>query len=182
MSPIEYIEAGILDGNWHTVCEGYERLTGKSLSVPNECDAEEILAMIRSLVSRTYDKPCRQSSDEKPTTKKRERPKGKKKKATVTSEGEDSSLRLDDNNKTIIQKETDGVRLITNEPDPEEVRRNKLKAKKANRNKLELNREVAKTHKVKCNECEETFESIRPNGEMGQKCPKCLGDKKSRFD
>jgi len=182
MSPIEYIEAGILDGNWHTVCEGYERLTGKSLQCPDVSDAAAMLDMIRAIVSTTSDEPCLSTSDEKPTTKKRGRPKGKKKKATVTSEGEDSSLQLDDSHKTIVQKETDGVRLITNEPDPEEVQRNKLKAKKANHNKLELKREVAKKHKVKCNECEKIFESIRPNGEMGQKCPRCLGDKKSRFD
>lgn len=181
MSPIEYIEAGIKDGNWHVICEGYERLTGKSLPVPDICDATQALDMIRAIVSTNANKPCIPSPDGQPIRKKRGRPKGRKKKTTVTNEGEDSSLQFNDNHKTIVQKETDGIRLITNNPDLEEVEKNRLKAEKANRNKLQLNRKVAKTYKVKCNECEETFESTRPRGEMGQKCNKCLGDKKNRF-
>ena len=34
MSPLDYIEAGIREGNWEKVCDGYEKLTGKAIPIP----------------------------------------------------------------------------------------------------------------------------------------------------
>lgn len=181
MSPIEYIAEGIRQGNWEIICEGYERLTGEALPLPTTStttsEAEDALRKIKNIISNT-------PVEFKKITKKklRGRPKGsgRKKVATVT-DGEDCSLQLNDSNRTIVQKEIGETQLITNEPDPKEIEKNKAKAMKARRNKIKLDRKASTKHDVKCNECEKIFKSDRPKGEMGQKCPGCLRDKKSRF-
>jgi len=105
----------------------------------------------------------------------------KKTKKKITIEEDDPTLQLDNNAKTAVQKETNGTRLITNKPDPDEVEKNKAKAERAKKNKVKLGRTAAHKYKVKCNECGETFESDRKDDEMGQKCPSCLEEKRSRF-
>jgi len=192
MSPLEYIEEGIKEGDWEKVCEGYERLTGTALPLPVERPGEvrkahEVLQQIVAIASEILPEgeTVVQSTtvEPEPKKKKRGRPKGsgKKKKKKTTAEEDDPTLQLDDNKKTAVQKETGGTRLITNEPDPDEVEKNKAKAEKAQRNKAQLGRKAARKYKVKCNECGEQFESDRQSGEMGQKCPSCLKEKKSRF-
>lgn len=182
MSPIEYIAEGIRQGNWKTVCEGYKRLTGNALPIPvvtlttNDAWKEEALTQIMNIIASIP-----KSSKKKPGRPKNNNKKRIKKKKIIVPDREDTSLQLNDNNKTIIQRETNGTRLITNNPDPEEIKKNKIKAKRAGRNKLKLNRQTAETYKVKCNECEEFFQSNRPKGEIGQKCPKCLNDLRGRF-
>lgn len=187
MSPIEYIKEGILDGNWETVCEGYERLTGEILRLPrseSESNAQAILGQIKELVCEEL--VSDESVEPKNSKKKVGRPKKSKKKTkktntTVSKDGEDSSLQLDENDRTYTQKQVGEIHLITNDPDPEEVRQNKEKAARSSRNKLQLNRVAVQTYDVKCNECEDMFVSARPKGEMGQKCKKCMNDLKSRF-
>lgn len=182
MSPIDYIKKGILEGNWETVCEGYERLTDVSLKLPiaeSDNRAQKILDKITALLSENYITP--KKSAKKVGRPKKNKKKTSKKKTTVTKDGEDSSLILDDSDKTGTQTETVGTQLITNEPDPEEVEVNKLKAVKSSRHKLQLNRKKDTIYEVKCNECGKSFESTRPSGEMGQKCRKCLNGLKSRF-
>ena len=193
MSPIEYIAKGIREGNWEIVCEGYERLTGKALPIPKTVatidEAENALRQIANIASSALNGPMGENCDEKtkPANKKLGRPKVSvnkkkiKKKTTITQNGEDPSIQLDDNNKTVTQKKVGETQLITNDPDPKEVKRNRVRAEKSKKNKLKLNRQPMKTHKVKCNECEKTFESNRPDGEMGQKCQDCLRNKKSKF-
>lgn len=192
MSPIEYIKEGILESNWETVCEGYERLTGEALPLPTTSPTDRdalqqiydiIASTLRMAVKEPDCVPCPTFGDVNNTYKKKKtgRSKKVKKKNTVTIDGEDSSIDLDNDNKTIIQKETGGTRLITNEPDPEEVEKNKIRAKRTNKIKSKLDRPVAGTYKVKCSECEESFKSDRPSGELGQKCKGCLNDKKGMF-
>lgn len=184
MSPIEYIKEGIRQGNWETVCEGYERLTGEIIPLPTTTtnNAEVILQQIIDIVSSTHI-----DCDIKPPTKKkpgRLRGDGKKrveKKVTVNKDGEDSSILLSDRDRTTVQKDVGTTQLITNDPDPTEVEANKAKAKRASRNKLKLNRKTTTTYEVKCNECDNSFQSTRPKGEMGQKCPECLIGLKGRF-
>jgi hypothetical protein len=188
MSPLDYIEDGIIQGRWDRVCEGYKLLTGKSLPTPkvNEffetISVEDALSKIARIVSNTSLQPAEETSSKK---KKPGRPKGKKKKSSkskpVSADGEDDSLQLAETGRTTEQKEVGNVQLITNEPDPEEVARNKVKAAKSARNKQTLRRPVVKSYDVECSECQSTFKSDRPGGEMGQKCNKCLMDKKSRF-
>lgn len=160
MSPIEWIAKGIHEGNWEDICRGYERLTGEGLPVPvgiiKNDDAEDALRKISNIISSVPIEPIRET--EKPAKKKPGSPKGSKKKKKVTNK-----------------------QLITNDPDPEEVEKNKIKAEKANKNKAKLNRQVVKKHEVECNECSNTFKSDRPSGEMGQKCPDCLSGNKDRF-
>lgn len=184
MSPIEYIEKGIRQGDWETVCEGYKRLTGKALPFPQTSligNAEEALRQIESIVSSVFDGPIAEicSSTIKAPKKKPGRPKGRKK--TVTKDGEDSSLVLDNKSKTTVKKHTGDTQLITNDPDPEEVKQNKVRAERAMKNKMEIKRQPIKAYKVNCNECGEPFESDRSQGELGQKCPRCLKSLKSIF-
>jgi len=199
MSPLEYIEEGIKEGNWEKVCEGYERLTGTALPLPVERPGEvrqahEALQQIVAIASEILPvgETVSQSTVVEPEKKKRGRPKGsgkkkvtQKKKTTKkkqqTDGDDDPTLQLDDDNKTAVQKEAGGTRLITNEPDPDEVEKNKAKAERAKKNKVKLGRQAAQKYRVKCNECGETFESDRKGGVMGQKCPSCLREKKSRF-
>ncbi len=193
MSPLEYIEEGILNGNWETVCEGYERLTGKSLRLPVDRlgevrQAKEALSQIvniaSSILAGQIEEICNTTieSTKKKTCRKRISSKKKtKNKTTINKDGEDSSIILDDANKTIVQKEVGNTQLITNDPDPAEVEANKARAAKVNRNKLKIKRKVPTVYNVECNECSNTFKSTRPKGEMGQKCPKCLSGLKGRF-
>jgi len=191
MSPLEYIEEGIKEGDWEKVCKGYERLTGTALPLPVDRPGEvrkahEALQQIVTIASEILPvgETVVQWTMVEPEKKKRGRPKGSGKKKTkkkVTIEEDDPTLQLDDNAKTAVQKETGGTRLITNEPDPDEVEKNRVKAEKAKKNKVQLGRIAARKYKVKCNECDGTFESDRKCGEIGQKCPACLKKKKSRF-
>lgn len=189
MSPIEYIAKGIHEGNWEIVCEGYKKLTGKSLPLPKSIvtdEAAEALQQIVGIASSVLNRPIAEI-DNKPTTKKPGRPRaGEKKKKTMknrkdASNDEDPTLRLDDSKKTSTTKEAGGIQFITNDPDPEEIEKNRTKAERAKKNKIRLGRKTARKYKVNCNECGKTFESDRSDGEMGQKCPQCLREKKSRF-
>lgn len=191
MSPIEYIEKGILNGNWETICSGYELLTGKSLPPPkvSRNKAENALRNISQIVDIFYEATSQDllnrqevEQEETPKKKPRGRPKKKKKvKNTISGDREDSSINIDNNKKTIVQSQTGGTQFITNEPDPEEVKSNAIKAAKTNRAKIALKRKPAKSYDVECNECEKKFKSDRPQGEIGQKCPKCLSGNKSIF-
>lgn len=192
MSPIDYIKEGITEGNWTTVCEGYERLTGQSLPIPFPSItievAEDALKKIADIVVATLDTPIAETCEKKTQTKKsassskkKNNKKKVKRKATVTEDGEDASLKLNQNDITPVQRESGGIHLITNEPDQAEIENNKIRAKKSSRNKLKLNRNKPDTYKVQCNECGQKFSSTRPSGEMGQKCKKCLDSLKSRF-
>jgi len=186
-SPIDHIGEGILDGNWETVCEGFEKLTGQCLPVPGQTDMSKSMKKIYDIATEELGlnviaEICDTSNEPKKKKKKPGRRKGSgKKKTTVTKDGEDSSLQLDISKKTIVQKQTGKTQLITNEPNPEEVEKNRVRAKRSEQNKLQLRRNVPTTYEVKCNECGKKFESDRKSGEMGQKCPTCLGGLKSRF-
>lgn len=198
MSPIDYIAEGIRQGNWETVCEGYKRLTGQSLPFPeisavtnNMTERIEYLTrrgdalqQIADIAFLALNDPIAEicNTTVEPPKRKPGRPKGnsKKKGVTVTKSGKDSSLQLNDTNRTVVQKNIGTTQLITNDPDPKEVAENIERAKRAGKNKLKLNRRVATTYTVKCNECEKSFESSRKQGEMGQKCPTCLKGLKGR--
>lgn len=181
MSPIEYIEEGIRNGNWETVCEGYERLTGKALPLPVTDKTEDALRQIGNIISTTLGS-VEKEHEKMPKKKRPGRPKGSdKKKVAIATDEEDSSIKLDDNKRTNVQKEIGTTQLITNEPDPKEVKANQTIAAKTRRNKIKLNRKATTQHNVKCNECDKTFKSDRPKGKMGQKCPQCLKEKKSIF-
>jgi Zn finger protein HypA/HybF involved in hydrogenase expression len=187
MSPIECIKEGIRNSDWETVCKGYELLTGESLPIP-ETDvltttrAESALHNISNIIDIFHKGLPSIEQKNIPAKKTRGRPKKRnKKKSTISNGGEDSSIDIDDSKKTIVQSQIGGTQLITNEPDPEEVRINAIKAAKTNRAKTALKRKPTKSYKVKCNECEKEFESDRPQGEIGQKCSKCLSSNKSVF-
>lgn len=185
MSPLEYIEAGILEGNWEKVLEGYERLTGKSLPYPRSTkitDAEEAIQKILQIVACFAQDTISQSVKETPVKQSGKIKRKKLKTTTITEDGEDMSIQIDESQKTPEQKNCGGTRFITNDPDEEEIATNRNKAKKARKNKQQLQREnTAIKHMVQCNECGNEFPSIRSGGEIGQKCPKCLRDKKSRL-
>ncbi|KKN98956.1 hypothetical protein LCGC14_0142010 [marine sediment metagenome] len=172
MSPIDYIKQGITKGSWEDVCQGYSLLTGISLPVPQieefigTFSAEEALANIGAIVSNTS---IRKTTN--PEKKKSGRPKGSGKKKKKTKEVEDDSILTDDN-----------THFITNSPDPEEIEKNKQKAMKTRNNKTRVKRPPATIYKATCSECTEFFNSDRPNGEIGQKCPKCLKGTKGRLN
>ena len=187
MNPLELIEEGICSGDWEQICKGYELLTGKEIApLSNDMTiVKDAFKQISNIISTTLD-DLEHEQKEIPKKKTQGLKKGKKKvkkkiTTTVTADGEDISLQLDENNKTVVQKETDGTRLITNNPSSKEVADNKIAAKKVRENKDRLRRQVSKVYQVKCNECRQSFDSDRRSGQMGQKCPKCLRDKKSMF-
>jgi Zn finger protein HypA/HybF involved in hydrogenase expression len=196
MNPLEYIEKGIKTGDWDMVAEGYERLTGKALISPIIVDtkktSEDKLLKISEIISKALEDVTSVIDEspieleEKPQKKKNNIPNKRKKKkkrktTTVDNDEEDNSIVLDISKKTIVQKKAGETQLITNDPDPEEVEKNKIKAEKSQVNKAKLKRQTTKRYDVKCNECDQKFKSERPDGQMGQKCPSCLREKKSRF-
>lgn len=189
MNPLEYIKEGILNCNWEKVCEGYERLTDESLPLPVDRPGEvrqvkEALSKIVGIASSILDVPISETCDTTAKlTKKNPNSKKKrgKKKTTVNKDGEDSSLLLDDTNRTVVQKRVGNIQLITNDPDPEEIEANKVRAAKTGRKRFQHERKAATTYDVECNECLKPFLSTRKKGEMGQKCPKCLNSLKGIF-
>jgi len=180
MSPLDYIKEGIVEGNWDTVCEGYEKLTGESLAPPAECDAQKAILRIKDIISATIGWEVAPEPS-KPATKKRKKTtKRKSTKKDVSETDEDDIVNLSEDKRTSVQPVVGTTQFITNEPDPDEVTVNLQKAKKARMKKRPKAR-AAKTYNVECNECGCSFESNRPSGEMGQKCSECLSAKKSRF-
>lgn len=187
MSPIECIKNGILKADWSIVCDGYKQLTGDIIVPPcitNIVDALKRINEISNIVltESITDKP--NSKLKKKVNKKSQKKINKKnidKNYEINVNGEDTSIVLDESDKTPVSKQIDGVRLITNNPDEEEIRKNKIKAENARENKLKIRRQIACMYTVKCNECQEEFQSTRPSGKMGQKCGKCLSVAKSRF-
>jgi len=169
MSPIEKIKNGILEANWSTVCEGYEQLTGDNIEAPccepKRTNAEKIVEEIKKIL------------DNFKTVKNTTATKIEKK--SVDEEGHDNSIKLDESLKTPITKEEGGVRFITNEPDPEEMERNKKRAQRTN--KVKIKRAPLKKFKVQCTQCQSDFESEINSGEFGQTCKKCLNNTRDRF-
>ena len=190
ISPIDQIEEGILEGDWEAVRKGFEKLTGKSIPCPPETSLDAIqkihdiaatilgLDAIAEICGEETEDPKKGKKTGK-KTKKTKKTRNKKTKS-ISKEGEDSSIILADNKRTPGPRDVGTVQHITNVPDPGEVERNKVKAAKTGRSNL-VSRPVAKKYKVKCNECQDKFDSDRPKGEMGQKCPKCLSGRKSQF-
>jgi hypothetical protein len=196
MNPIEQIQQGIQKGDWNTVCKGFNSMTGQDIEPPHS--VLDVIKEIHNITATALYQVDIIEEEPKKLPDKKDRPKhlSKQKKKRVTKSnkqiamqtgivdenGYDSSITLDDKNKTTVQKQTGGSRLITNTPDPEEIKRNAIQAKRGRANKLKLDRQANKKFKAKCSECEGTFDSDRPTGEMGQKCPKCLIDKQNRFN
>ena len=197
-SPIDDIGEGILAGNWGTVCEGFERLTGQCLPVPDSTSDFEAMEKIHSIAATALGlnvvaEICLGEAEVEDSTSPRRRGKGKKAKkakktrkkkaSTISKEGEDSSLVLQDTKRTPGPSENAGtVQHITNTADPDEVARNKEKAARTNRANFDPRPLSDQKHKVECNECLNEFLSDRRTGKMGQKCPKCLNGRKSQFN
>lgn len=187
-SPIDYIEEGIRSGDWETVCEGFERLTGKSVPPPSVDGLVNTMQKIHDITSSALGldliaeicvKEEEGTNKKKKTVKKTKKTK-KKKAPTISKEGEDSSIVLQDTNRTPGPREAGTVQYITNIPDPKEVERNKEKAARTDRANFEQ-RPVSIKFKVECNECLKDFQSDRRKGKMGQKCPKCMNSRRSQF-
>lgn len=192
MSPLEQIKQGILKGDWEIVIDGYRNLTGELLYIDTNSNTTVAMRQIYDIAAKTLNTCLPETTNYQlaegtiikhiPTKKKKKRRlKSGNKRGDVTVDDEDASLQLDTSKRTVVQRETGGTQLITNEPDPEEVKKNKIKAVRSQKNKTKLDRQTIKIYDVKCNECEQTFKSNRRSGKMGQKCSKCLQEKKSRF-
>jgi len=110
--------------------------------------------------------------------KKPGRPKIKKKNIKDNNE-EDDTIIISGEINTPASPNTTGVRFITNEPIEEEIEANKIKAKRAEKNKLKIKKDkpILEFDAI-CNECDKTFKSHRPDGDIGQKCSECLRNKK----
>ena len=185
MSPIDYIEEGIRTGNWEKVCEGFERLTGQSLPMPiekpGECrKTQDALRQIISIASEML--PTTEELLIRRAPKKKEKPARKSKKSAKKKKDdkEDNTLILEGQTNTPVTPQVGDMQLITNDPDPDEVARNEERASRARKNKAKLGRGQTMEYDAKCNNCEETFKSKRPDGEIGQKCPSCLKSMKKR--
>ncbi len=196
MTPLDWIKQGITEGCWESVCKGYETLTGDIIPIPPrpllKCNLENALRDISDLVIHALDpnksmnmikKILPQESVTKTVGKNKNvgRPKkDKRKNGTINEDGEDSSLELDPSQITPMkaaQEKLGESQLITNIPDPDEVKKNLAKAKRTTR----VRRESPKKYKAECSECSSKFDSNRPTGEIGQKCPNCLKANKGRF-
>ena len=197
-SPIDQIGEGILGGNWKTVCEGFERLTGQCLPAPDQENGFEAMEKIHGIAATALGlnaiaEICLGEAEVETSTSTKRRGKGKKvkktkktrkkKASTISKEGEDSSIVLQNSSRTPgPSKDAGTVQHITNTPDPDEVQRNKEKAARTNRANFDKRPVDSKKFKVECNECLNDFLSDRRTGKMGQKCPKCLNGRKSQFN
>lgn len=207
MTTLELIETGIVEGDWGLVCEGYRALTGKEIPVPPgkiaRGDLEDGMRRISDIVNRTLVGVASTDGAElldTPQTSTKENKKKKKKKvghpkkkvksnaevahtspAFNPDDEEDSSLNLDDSNITNVkfnQTKPNEFQFITNEPDPEETKKNKARA----RNTTKIIRKPPRKYQAKCSVCSNKFESDRKTGKIGQTCRNCLNQGKSRFN
>jgi len=183
MSPLGRIKAGIVEHDWIMITKGYEELTGETLSffvVPTaSVKTEEALRKIAEIVFDVLDiKSVAEDENECDSVTVGD---SAKIQLTVTNDGEDFSLQLDEDKKTNFQKEAGSIQLITNVPDSEEIERNKIKAVRAKAKKITLARSAIQIYNVECNECGKTFKSDRSSGQLGQKCKNCLKNAKSKF-
>lgn len=200
MIPLEQIKKGIIEMDWKIVCDGYEALTGQSLHremKSPDSDYRVVLEQISDLINNLFEEPGYVPSTtiletvEIPKKGKPGRQKKKKKKVgcsrksktktdTVNDE-EDDSLNLDSNNITPVkfdQKKPGKSQFITNEPNPDEIERNKARARKTTR----IRRKPPRKYQAKCSVCSGKFESNRPSGDIGQTCPNCLRGSKGQFN
>jgi len=144
MSPMEKIKKGIQTQDWNLVCFGYNEMTGEELCVVSQKqDAQGILHEIIAIAESAINTP--KTKSESTTT-------GKTKKSKK---------------KTVEKKQS---HLITEEPDPEEIKANKARAARTNKQK----RPPPKTYVVECNECGQKITTKFSGGEIGQKCKNCL--------
>lgn len=148
MNPLEKIRDGILKRDWALVCKGYYAMTGHNLSSQtNKPDTEDYVAETCGVSQAANDDDVAQPTDDHEFNE-------------VIQTGEKIGLY---GNTTV---------LITEKPTADEIKKNKERA--ANREQPRVPRPSPKTHKIKCTDCEKTFESRVKAGEFGQKCPKCL--------
>jgi len=109
-----------------------------------------------------------------------------KNKKTTKKKSKKKSSNKKNNNQVVTQTEKTGVGgrktvLLTDEIPSEqhktiedEVRSN---LKRAKNTKTVRGQRKTKKHKVMCNECENSFDSMIAANTIGQKCPKCLKQK-----
>jgi len=167
MSALSKIKEGIMTTDWLLVCDGYKDLTGESLECPEipENNNSHILKKIRQLLDSCDTQAIAENTRDK------------------TSQTDDNDYEKEDDETIVLDgskitpttaQEANKVSFITNNPKPQEIDRNRERAS----NKTRIRREPYKTFKVKCNECEEQFDSAIQSKSMGQKCPQCLSKKK----
>lgn len=178
MNPLECIENGILTADWSMVCRGYQLLTGKTLSSPEIDGRLSSLVYALHLISQTASDVLETDNLSTNNEIKQNVERSSKTHKEYASDGDDDSIDLNVEDKTPTRGELGGVRHITNTTNPEEVAANEEKAAKAAKNKAQLRRQPATKYTVKCSECDVAFESDRPSKEFGQKCRKCLLNKK----
>jgi len=158
MSPLEYIATGIKDGDWDKVVTGYNTLTGQTIAVPdNLCDPtdmQDALLHIKNILNDLEEfsqTSLAQKADSSEDTNKK---RGQKKKRKP--------------------EELSCTKIKQNDEEPTAVETKPQKKKRTAR-------PPAKRYKVTCNECQEKFESDRKEGDIGQKCSKCLSRRKGAF-
>lgn len=160
MTPIETIKAGIIDGNWQRVCDGFKMLTGEDLKPPDTKDERNLLLQLRRQIDRMLGIDINQ---DQPQTNHND-----------IDIDDIEPVSVSSNKDTLYGKMT----LMTNpDIDPAEVELNQKKSVGSAKRKQQNKRKGNVIYKVACSICGQEFESShRLSSEIGQRCPKCLRD------
>lgn len=180
MNPLSLIKEGIKDMDWEKIVRGYNTITGDTMVAPTPNDEDVTLPGIRMVIADELGKrevvivPSVLSVSDEISTDQLE--------TTPESDvGKDSMVDTKSGEFTgqLITKKSDVVghfgnvvHHITGEADETMVKHNKAKAARAKITKTK--RPPPRKFLVKCNQCQQEFESDRKADEMGEKCPKCL--------
>lgn len=193
MNPLDKIKEGVLNLDWSLVCEGYTTMTGKLLIKPVQPCKKNVLMLETTYSESTIQlfKDClRQMIDEfefvqtvidEPDTKdivglnEPNYPVGNDDKKHDDDDDDDEGDI--DFEEITEQNEKVGLYgnptiLITEEITPERVEANRKQL--AKRSVQKVSRPPPRKYKVKCTDCEKTFDSDISTSKFGQKCPKCL--------
>ena len=180
MSPLEKLKAGISEGNWSTVVEGYAELTGEILPVPDVAGGvgTRVHELVAELVDELHLAPARPGPEAKV-----EVPGGQQEEERSRPDAEHDDEDGDEENRVeavapagesgrqTIYGNTQAFVTADGEPPPQRIAKNRTRAGRTRKR----HRSKPKVHQQACTQCGEQFEvPIRAPKDVGQRCPKCL--------
>jgi len=182
MNPLLLIKEGIKDMDWEKVVRGHNAITGDTMAVPIPNDEDITLPGIRMVIADELKKrevvivPSVLSvSDETLTDQLEVTPEsGANKDGMIDTKNGEFTGQLITQKSDVVGYYGNKVRHITGEADQAMVEHNKAKAARTKMTKI--TRPPPRKFLVKCNQCQQEFESDRKADEIGEKCPKCLND------
>lgn len=172
MNPLEEIENGIIEGDWVSVCRGYENLTGKVIKTKGiSLSSNKLIEQIEKLIN-----DHKKTIILNPYTENNPPPSNPSYPPIKKTETIGPFASIDKNGNIVPTRKGHYGNItqpLTEDVPLEEINKNIEKATVTKERKTKRN--PPKKYSIKCSQCEQNFESDRQESkDFGQKCPKCL--------